>query len=178
MKIENEITVLNINKKVLINKILHAGGVEVTPELKQVRCVYDFNPVQKNKWVRLRTNGIKNTLTIKETNGNSKLGAKELEIEVSNFEETNRILNELGYRYRNRQENLRHVFMLDNAEISIDTWPHIQPYAEIEADTKDVIFSVLQKLEIDDSQITELDVCGIYKNIYNIDILSIKELTF
>ena len=65
-----------------------------------------------------------------------------LEIEVSDFEETNRILNELGYRYRNRQENLRHVFMLDNAEISIDTWPRIQPYAEIEADTKDIIFSV------------------------------------
>ena len=80
MKIENEITILNINKEELIGKILRAGGVEVTLELKQVRCVYDFNPVQKNKWIRLRTNGIKNTLTIKETNGSSKLGAKELEI--------------------------------------------------------------------------------------------------
>ena len=78
MKIENEVTVLNINKDEFIKKILNAGGEEVTKELKQIRCVYDFNPVNRNKWIRLRTNGQKNTLTIKELNGNSKMGAKEL----------------------------------------------------------------------------------------------------
>lgn len=178
MKIENEVTVLNINKDEFIKKILLAGGKEVSPELKQIRCVYDFNPVNEHKWIRLRTNGKKSTLTIKETNGSSKMGARELEIEVSNFEETNRILNELGYHYRNRQENYRHIFMLDGAEISIDTWPKIEPYAEIEADTKQDIENVLTKLNIKPEQITELDVCLIYSKIYNIDLLAIKELTF
>ena len=178
MKIENEITVLNIDKEKFIEKILEMGGKEVSPELKQIRCVYDFNPVNKNKWIRLRTNGSKTTLTIKEINNNSKMGAKELEIQVSDFEETNRILNELGYKYRNRQENFRHIFLLDGAEISIDTWPKIKPYAEIEADTKQDIEKVLKKLEINPSQITELDVCSIYSDIYNIDLLAIKDLTF
>ncbi len=178
MKIENEVTVLNINKDEFIKKILNAGGKEVTKELKQIRCVYDFNPVNRNKWIRLRTNGQKNTLTIKELNGNSKMGAKELEIEVSDFEETNRILNELGYHYRNRQENYRHIFNFDGAEISIDTWPQIEPYAEIEADTKEDIERILKKLDIKPNQVTELDVCSIYKELYNIDILKIKELKF
>ncbi|MGN1208073.1 MAG: class IV adenylate cyclase [Christensenellales bacterium] len=178
MKIENEITVLNINKEEFIKMILIAGGKEITPELKQVRCVYDFNPKQENKWIRLRTNGQKTSLTIKEINNNSKLGAKELEIEVSDFEETNRILNQLGYTYRNRQENYRHVFSLDGVEISIDTWPRIDPYAEIEAETQEDIDRILNKLNIPKEKITKLDVCSIYKDIYNIDLLSIKNLTF
>ena len=177
-KIENEITVLNIDKDKFIKKILETGGKEVSPELKQIRCVYDFNPVNPHKWIRLRTNGKKTTLTIKETNANSKMGARELEIEVSDFEETNRILNELGYKYRNRQENYRHIFMLDGAEISIDSWPKIKPYAEIEADTKEDIANVLKKLDVKPNQITELDVCSIYSDIYGIDLLSVKDLTF
>ena len=178
MKIENEITVLKINKEEFIKKILMAGGKEISPELKQIRCVYDFNPVNESKWIRLRTNGRKSTLTIKEVKGSSKMGARELEIEVSDFEETNRILNELGYHYRNRQENYRHIFMLDGAEISIDTWPMIDPYAEIEADTKEDIDRVLKMLGISVDQITELDVSSIYSKIYGIDLLSIKNLTF
>ena len=178
MKIENEITVLNIDKEKFIEKILEMGGKEVSPELKQIRCVYDFNPKQENKWVRLRTNGQKTTLTIKEINNNSKIGAKELEIEVSDFEETNKILNQLGYTYRNRQENYRHTFTLDGAEISIDTWPKIKPYAEIEAESREDIDNILNKLNISKAQVTELDVCSIYKNFYNIDLLSIEELIF
>lgn len=178
MKIENEITVLKINKEKFIKKLTELGAQENGPELKQIRCVYDFNPVNRNKWIRLRTNGRKTTLTIKELSGNSKMNAKELEIEVSDFEETNRILKELGYEYRNIQENYRHIFLLDGAEISIDTWPHIDPYAEIEADNKEIIKNVLNKLEIPNTQITELDVTSIYKEIYGIDILSIKELKF
>lgn len=178
MKIENEITVLKINKEKFIKKLIELGAQENGPELKQIRCVYDFNPVNRNKWIRLRTNGRKTTLTIKELSGNSKMNAKELEIEVSDFEETNRILKELGYEYRNIQENYRHIFLLDGAEISIDTWPHIDPYAEIEADNKEIIKNVLNKLEIPNTQITELDVTSIYKEIYGIDILSIKELKF
>ena len=45
-------------------------------------------------------------------------------------------------------------------------------------DTKQDIDKVLKKLEISSSQITELDVCSIYLDIYNIDLLSIKDLTF
>ena len=69
-------------------------------------------------------------------------------------------------------------FILDNAEISIDSWPKIKPYAEIEADAKEGIKNVLAKLDIKPNQITELDVCSIYLDIYGIDLLSIKDLTF
>lgn len=54
----------------------------------------------------------------------------------------------------------------------------IEPYAEIEAETQEDIDRILNKLNIPKEKITKLDVCSIYKDIYNIDLLSIKNLTF
>ena len=176
MNIENEKTILDIDKKEFVAKLLIAGAKEVCPERKQIRCVYDIDPNNKNKWMRLRTNGEKTTLTIKEISNNSKVGAKEIEIEVSDFEETNKILEELGYHARNRQENLRHIFEIDGAEVSIDTWPMIPPYAEIEAEDLSQIENVLNTLDVDRNKTTKLDVVSIYNEIYGIDVMAITDL--
>lgn len=178
INIENELTVLDINKDEFKNKLEYLGATKRTEELLQKRYVYDFEPKNPSKWIRLRTNGINSTLTIKEVHGKSKMGAKEIEISVSDFETTNQLLEELGYTHRNYQENYRQVYELDDVEISIDSWPLIPPYAEFEGKDEESINSVLQKLNIDKNKITLLDVTTIYKDIYNIDILGIKELRF
>ena len=82
INIENELTVLDINKSEFINKLERLGATKVTDELLQQRYVYDFSPKKANKWIRLRTNGEKTTLTIKEIQDNSKMNAKEIEISV------------------------------------------------------------------------------------------------
>jgi adenylate cyclase class 2 len=179
MKIEREVTILDIDKEKFVELILKLGAEKVSDELTQIRYTYDFVPAQANKWIRLRTNGQKSTLTIKEVfDKNAIGGTKEWEIEVSDFEETNKILNELGYFYRNKQENKRQVFMLDGVEISVDTWPKIPPYAEFEGQTEKDVKNLLKKLNIPPEKITTLDVSSIYKEIYGIDILKIKDLTF
>lgn len=110
MHIENEITILDINKKIFINKLVKLGAEKITEELLQRRYTYDVVPKNNNKWIRLRTNGKTTTLCIKEINNNSKINAKELEITVSSFENANLILNELGYMAKNYQENKRQIF--------------------------------------------------------------------
>ena len=65
MKIEYEIRVLEINKEEIINKLEKLGATKIG-EFNQKRYVYDLKPVQENKWIRLRTNGIKTTLTYKD----------------------------------------------------------------------------------------------------------------
>lgn len=67
---------------------------------------------------------------------------------------------------------------MNGVEISIDSWPHIPPYVELECKDLESINEVLQKLEVDKKNITTLDVTSIYKDIYGIDILSISELKF
>lgn len=178
INIENELTILDIDKNEFVASLECLGAKKITDERLQKRYVYDFSPVNRNKWIRLRTNGEKTTLTIKEIQDNSKMNAKEMEIVVSDFETTNQMLEELGYVHRNYQENLRQVFLLDGVEISIDSWPLIPPYAELEGKDLNSINLVLQKLGVNQDKITTLDVTSIYKDIYNIDIQSIGELKF
>ena len=65
MNTEYEIRVLEIDKEKLIKK-LEELGAEFKGDNEQKRYVYDFNPINENKWIRLRTNGRKTTLTYKK----------------------------------------------------------------------------------------------------------------
>lgn len=178
VKKEIEIRILNVDKKKFIEDII-ALGAKKQSEYLQKRYVYDFNPVNPKKWIRLRTNGVKNTITIKEIINNQVIdGTNELEVEVSDFNKANLILKELGYVPRNYQENHRIVYNLNEVEISIDTWPKIPTYVELEAKSEELIKKLLSIIEYNEKDLTTLDVASIYMNVYGINIMSIKELKF
>lgn len=175
--IEKEIRILEIDKEKFIKEIVQKGAVKVSEETLQKRYVYDIDPNDKSKWMRLRTNGKKTTLTIKQILDKSSIaGTEEHEVEVSDFDETHALLSRLGYEHRNYQENKRSVYMLGDVEISIDTWPLIPTYAELEGPNEDEILKIIDSLKINESKITTLDVNSIYQEIYGIDMLKIKNL--
>ena len=163
MKTEIEARVLDINAQEIIDKLNLLNATFIGDWL-QVRNCYDFNPAKPNSWVRLRTNGKETTLTIKEIENSTISGTKELEIVVSDFEETDRILNKLGYSARSSQENRRIRYMLDGVEIDIDSWPKIPTYLELEANSEEEIILALNKLKIDKNKLVTLDVVSIYKH--------------
>ena len=177
MKTEYELRVLEIDKEEIAKKILELGG-RLEGEFEQKRYVYDFIPKIHDKWIRLRTNGKKATLTIKEITKDTIDGTRELEIEVSNFEDTNRILNELGYKSKAYQENRRTRYSLNSVEVDIDEWPLIPAFLEIEGSNEQEINEILALLEIDKSKVTAKDVLSIYEEDYEIDLHSIEELKF
>jgi adenylate cyclase class 2 len=118
----------------------------------------------------------RSTLTIKNIIDKHLIGGtKELEIEVSDFESTNLMLEELGYEHRNYQENKRTLYKIDNIEIDIDKWPLIPEYAEIEGPNEEAVKCFVESLNLD-YKMTTLDVTSIYNEIYGIDVLVIKEL--
>lgn len=175
---EREVTILNIDIKKFTKNLLKHGAVK-NDEFLQRRYTYDFNPAVPNKWIRLRTNGKKTTLTIKEIKDKTAIdGTMELETVVGDFDITNDILKELGYSYRNYQENYRMIYSLGDVEISIDSWPLIPTYAEIEGRTNEDVVMALEQLGYTLDDATTLDVTSIYNEIYGIDLLKIKELKF
>ena len=178
MEKEREVTILDIDTDDFIEKI-ESLGAEKKGEFLQRRYVFDFQPIDPNKWIRLRTNGTKTTLTIKEIiDRNAIDGTNELEITVDDFDKTKEVLNQLGYSARNYQENYRRVYLLNNTEISIDSWPLIPTYAEVEGKTNEDVQNVLKIIDTSKNDVTTLDVESIYKDKYGIDILAIKELKF
>lgn len=161
---EYELRVLNINKEKFIKDIEKCGAKFIN-NYEQKRYVYDFNPVDENKWIRLRTDGIKTTLSIKEYKDASIGGTEEIEIEVSDMEKTDLILEKLGYYKRSIQENKRTRYMLDDVEIDIDTWPHLNTYVEFESNNEENIKKVLDKLNIDIEETTTMNAQSIYLSL-------------
>ncbi|HOO68095.1 MAG TPA: CYTH domain-containing protein, partial [Bacilli bacterium] len=112
MDTEYEIRILEINKDEFIKKIVSLGAIHIG-DFEQKRYVYDLIPEQESKWIRLRTNGKETTLTIKEIKSKTIDGTKELEIVVSDFEKTNSVLEQLGFKNKGYQENRRSEYILD-----------------------------------------------------------------
>ena len=176
MKTEYEVRVLEINHDEMVKK-LESLGAELQFDSLQQRYVYDFNPVIDSKWIRLRTNGIKTTLTIKDLNAKTIDGTKELEIEVDDFDKTNQILEELGYKNRGFQQNKRTQYILNGVEIDLDRWPLIPEYLEIEGENEQAIYDCLDKLGISKDKIVTLDVSSIYTH-YGYDGDALTNLNF
>lgn len=176
MKSEIECRLLECDVDDLVFK-LKENNAEFVGDWLQVRNCYDFNPVRKNSWIRLRTNGVETTLTIKEIASTDIDGTKECEIVVSDFNTTNEILERLGYSARSRQENRRIRFMLDGVEIDIDFWPMIPTYVEFEAEDVLSIQRVCDRLGLDMSKMTTMDVSSIYKHYgYDLSKMPLIEL--
>lgn len=177
MKTEYEIRVLEINKEEIIKK-LEELGAEKKGEFEQKRYVYDLKPVENGKWIRLRTNGKKATLAYKDIVSNTIDGTKEVEFEIEDVEKANEFLERIGFESRSYQENNRIQYILNGVEIDIDSWPMIPTYMEIEGNSEEEVLNVQKLLGIEGDKVTALNCDDIYRQIYNIDISTIKELKF
>ena len=177
MKTEYEIRVLEINKEEIIKKLEDLGAIK-KGDFEQKRYVYDLNPIEKGKWIRLRTNGKNTTLTYKDVVSNTIDGTKELEIEVDDFDKTNEFLERICFVSRSYQENLRIQYIFNGVEIDIDSWPLIPTYLEIEGNSEREVVEMQNLLQIDTAKLTTLNCDDIYRQIYGIDISKKKELKF
>jgi len=174
MHTEYEVRILEIDVERITQKL---ESLEATKEWDciQKRYVYDFIPKLDNKWIRLRTNGKKTTLTIKNIVTSEIDGTQELEVVVDNFERAHLILKELGYEAKAFQENRRIQYILNGVEVDIDYWPQIPTYLEIEGPSEEAVFHVVDVLGFSREDCTSLDVDSIYKK-YGINLDDIKEL--
>jgi len=178
MNSEHELRILDIDPVTIKGKVDSSGGRNTQTRTLQRRYTYNVVPVNRSKWVRLRTNGTKTTLAIKHVTGQGVSDTKEIEVEVSNFETTASLMEEMGIKANSYQENYRTIYELDGAEIMVDEWPLIPPYVEVEAHSPDLVIEVIKKLGFDPKQATGLDVSSVYEQIYKIDVDNMPELKF
>ena len=141
------------------------------------------------KWIRLRKTIEENankefnettTLTIKHILKNDESGIqqmRETEIVVNSIEETNELLENLGFSYRSYQEKRRVKYILDEHEIDIDTWPGLPTYFEVEGKDKNDLSNILNLLGYSFEDAISCTVDEIYKEI-GMDINNMKELKF
>jgi len=176
MKTEIECRILEINPDKIQQKLLEIGAKKIT-ERNMKRYVYDIDSNEDHTWIRLRDNGEKITLAIKEIHTDEIDGTKEIEVDVSDFEKTNTILNKLKYTHKAYQENKRISYKFKDVEVEIDFWPKIPPYIEFEAKSKEKIEEVVNLLGFKMADTTCLNNIKIYEK-YGINLHEHKELKF
>ena len=156
---------------------------------KKLLDFIDKYKMSTKKWIRLRKTIEKNangeqkqttSLTIKHILKNDSSGIqqmKETEILVNSLEETNELLENLGFSYRSYQEKKRIKYILNEHEIDIDTWPKLPTYFEVEGKDKKDLENLLNLLGYSFEEAISCTVDEIYQTI-GMDINNMKELHF
>ena len=163
MNIEYEIKVLDIDVS-KVRTTLKSLGFRQASVIEFRRYVY-LSAQNSKTWLRLRTDGKKTTLTLKKYVSDAIDGVEETEVIVNDFETTNQIFEGLGLHAQNYQENRRTLFIKKDSdlEVSVDEWPHIPPYLEIEAKSQTTVEALLKQMNLSSLPTTSAPTSEVYK---------------
>jgi adenylate cyclase class 2 len=169
-----------VNKDEYRKKLLSLGAVLKHPERKMVRIVADdrANPgFDKSGYIRIRDEGNLIRLSLKQTanEGGNLTDQKEIDVEVSDFEKTKAILEASGIIFNRRQETFREEWTYKNSEITIDTWPGLSTYSEIESPTEEEVKEIASELGFDWNKKIITAAAEVYAKVYGLNINEVLE---
>jgi len=171
MQIEIEAKFLDIDLLALREKLKSIGAKLVYPEKLMTRKVFDFPDHRLEKegaWIRVRNEGDKITLSYKKLVDRSLHGTKEITVVVNDFDETCNLLLTLGFVQDSFQETKREKWTLEDSEITIDTWPWIPTFVELETSSEDKIKSLAKKLGLSWNEALHGSVETAYQKYYDV----------
>lgn len=171
METELEAKFTDINPDEIRRKLKTIGAKLVYPERMMKRKVFDFPDRRLEKagaWIRVRDEGDKITLSYKRLIDRTLYGTKEITVEVNDFDAVCNILLTIGLRDKAYQETKREKWDYDGTEITIDTWPWIPTFVEIEADDENKIKSAAEKLNLDWSRVLHGSVEIAYQKYFDV----------
>lgn len=170
MKIEYEATFSNVDKDDIRLRLQKADASLSKAEFLQKRSVFHLpsgNHIEGG-WLRVRDEGDKITMSVKVVSGNKINDQKELCLQVDNFQEAVIFLQTIGCRLKSYQETKRELWLLNGTEITIDTWPFLEPFVEIEGNSEEVVRSTSELLELDWNKAKFCAVDVLYAEKYEI----------
>jgi adenylate cyclase class 2 len=183
MKNEIEATFLSINKDVTRNKLKKTGFKLKTLEYLMRRKTFDFSRVAPgcNKWGRVRQESDKVTMAVKEIRGTGINDTYEVELTVNDFETAVAFFEACDIPAKAFQENMREVWIREGAEVTIDTWPGLNPFVEIEGKNEKMVREISQELSFDFEKAVFGSIDLIYEKELGIPaqtIIRLPEITF
>jgi len=170
MDIEYEATFTNIDKNRIRKMLRTAGAKLLKPEFLQKRVAFNL-PLGheiEGGWLRIRDEGGAVTLSLKVVNGKRIQDQKELKITIDDFKKGDSLLKAIGCRKKSYQETKRELWKLDDVEISLDEWPFLEPFLEIEGNNKAAVRNICRKIGLDFKQAIFCSADSLYSRKYKI----------
>lgn len=182
MKREIEATFLSVDKDAMRAKLKEAGFELETPEYMMRRKTFDIpSPLGNKKWGRVRQESAKVTMTVKEIRGTGINDTYEVELVVSDFDTACSFLDACGIKAKAFQENMREVWTRNGVETTIDTWPGLDPFVEIEGLDESIVRKVSLELGFDFNRAVFGSIDLVYEKELGIPsemIINLPEITF
>ena len=184
MQTEIEAKFLDVDVEDLRDKLRGIGAVMKYSEVLMKRNVYDDKEGNLRKiggWVRVRDEGDVITMSYKQLNDRTVHGTKEVTVIVNDFATTCLFLESIGFVSKSYQETKREKWMLGDVEITIDTWPWIPTFMEIEAPDEGLLKDVAMQLGFDWKEALYGSVETAYQAVYDVtddEIDGWKEIMF
>ncbi|MFF2921889.1 class IV adenylate cyclase [Streptomyces celluloflavus] len=179
MKHECEAKFLAVDVDGLQAKLTALGAIQAFPRTLLTRKIFENDALEGGAWVRLRDEGTRSTLTLKQVTDSTTIdGTTEIETEVSDLHTMAEILRNVGLREVRYQENYREEWRLGEVAFDFDTWPDLPTFLEIEGPDEASVRQAADLLDLDYAQARFGSVDEIYKSESSWDILAEPTLLF
>lgn len=184
MQIELETKFLDIDTEKIRSLLKQNGAVLVHPERLMRRKNFDYPDGRLEKtggWIRVRDESDKTTLVYKQLVNRTIEGTKEISLTIEDFDKISNLLLAIGLDNKSYQETKRERWELDGAEVTIDTWPWIPTFVELEGSNEEKLKKVAVKLGLDWKRAMHGSVENAYQAYYNVseeEIDSWESITF
>lgn len=149
--IEYEATFPDVDKDEIRGWLKAAGAKLVKPEFMQRRHVFKFPKGHEipGGWLRVRDEADKITLSLKIVNGDKIEDQKEICLKVDDYRNAVELLKTMGCEAKAFQESKRERWELDGCDITLDEWPFLEPYVEVEGPDEAAVKAASGKLGFD-----------------------------
>ncbi len=154
MQTEYEATFPNIDKDEIRNLLKQVGAQLIKPEFTQRRTVFHLPSGHEipHGFLRVRDEGDQTTLSLKVIREGKIEEQKEICLKIDNYDNGVDLLKNLGCRQKSYQETKRELWHLDDTDVTIDEWPYLEPFVEIEGPSEEAVKEVSKKLGFDYSK--------------------------
>ncbi len=175
--IEWELKYINIYIESIRKKLEKHKAKCIKKNVKMIRANYDALDKNTQGWIRLRQEGDKITMTYKNLTGKKGAGAViEHEIVIDSVVEADNFLKAIQWKQSNYIETYKEIWKLGKCEISIDTWPGLTPFIEIECVSENHVNTMSKKLGLDIKSSISGSVDFVYNQVYGINVKTFRKI--
>jgi len=179
VKHEYEAKFLSVDVAGLQAKLTALGAVRAFPRTLLTRTIFENDALEGGAWLRLRDEGARCTLTLKQVTVSSRIdGTTEIETEVSDLRAMSQILRRLNLREVRYQENYREEWCLGEVVFDFDTWPDLPTFVETEGPDEASVRRAAAAAGLDYAVARFGSVDEIYRSELGRDILAEPTLLF
>jgi len=179
MNIEYEATFTPVDKEDMRARLKVAGAILMRPESIMRRTVFHLpkGHEKDGTWLRVRDEGDKITMSHKVIGGEMITDQKETCITVSDYGEAIKLLEGIGCPIKAYHESKRELWTLEGVEITIDEWPFLEPFIEVEGKSEKAVKNVSEKIGFDWQEAKFCAVGRLYKEKYGVSLDEINNHT-